>query len=139
MKKSYLLLIGFLLTSTAVFSQQIDVSGLYSSSTLNTFKDNWGFDVGYNHFINNNRLGVSFRYYAYNTEYDDIYTSDADGVSKEITEHDPQNRRIAINLIYSYSLIKNEKSNLYLGCNVGLNYFKLQEKVNQTANGFMSE
>ena len=32
-----------------------------------------------------------------------------------------------------------EKSNLYLGCNVGLNYFKLQEKVNQTANGFMSE
>ena len=139
MRNSYLLLIGFLLTSTAVFSQQIDVSGLYSSSTLNTFKDNWGFDVGYNHFINNNRLGVSFRYYAYNTEYDDIFMSNADGVSKDITEHDPQNRRIAINLIYSYSLIKNEKSNLYLGCNVGLNYFKLQEKVNQTANGFMSE
>lgn len=122
MKARYLIIFTLFFTN-AIQGQQIDISGLYSSSTVKQLKNNWGYDLKYNHFINKNRIGLSFKHYFYNTEYDNIRTSLVDGVTKYIEEQEPQNRRIAINLIYSYILVENEKSNLYIGCNAGINYF----------------
>ncbi len=45
---------------------------------------------------------------------------------------------MAINLIYSYSLIENENSSLYLGYSLGLNYYKLKGSYTRTANGDLS-
>lgn len=124
--------------TTTVCSQQIDISGLYSSSTTKEFKNNWGYDIGYNHFYRNNRFGISFRQYFYNTEYDDIYSSTEDGISKYIKEYDPQNKRISVNFIYSYGVIENEKSNLFIGVSAGLNYYKLNGSYTRIENGSIS-
>lgn len=129
---------GLLMITIKVSSQQIDISGLYSSSTTQEFKNCWGYDLGYNHLINKNRFGISFRQYFYNTVYDDIHISTADGVSKFIEEYYPKNRRIAINLIYSYKLIENEKSNLYFGGNADFNYYRLQGEKQRIENGYIS-
>jgi len=99
MKTKYFITIFTLFLLNVSQGQQIDVSGLYSSSTIKQLKNNWGYDLKYNHFINKNRIGLSFKYYFYNTEYDNIRTSLVDGVTKYIEEQEPQNRRIAINPI----------------------------------------
>jgi hypothetical protein len=139
MKYKMLILLGLLFVTTLSWSQQIDVSGLYSSSTAKAYKNNWGFDFGYYYFVRNNRLGISFRQIYFNTEYDDIYTSsNDDGVSKYIKEYAPKHKRSTINLDYSYKLIENEKSNVYLGCSAGLNYFKLKGEYNRIENGNIS-
>jgi len=138
MKNTLLIIIGLLLITIKVSGQQIDISGLYSSSTTKEFKNSWGYDLGYNQFINKNRFGISFRQYFYNNDYDDIYPSTEDGVSKYIKEYNPHNRRIAINLTYSYCLIENEKSNLFLGVSIGLNYFKLNGSYTRIENGNIS-
>ncbi len=67
-----------------IWGQQVDVSGLYAGSTTKDFKNNWGYDLGYNHFIGDGRIGISFRQYFFNSEYDDIYTSSEDGISMYI-------------------------------------------------------
>ncbi len=135
MKNRILIIIGLLLITMSVSSQQIAIYGLYSSSTTKEFNHNWGYDLGYNHFINKNRLGISFRQYFYNTAYDDIYPSTEDGISTYIEAYDPQNRRVAINLMYSYSVIENEQSNLWLGGSVGLNYYSLNGSYTRIENG----
>ena len=138
MNKRVHLLLGLLLMTTMIWGQQIDVSGLYAGSTTKMFKNNWGYDLGYNHFIGNSRIGISFRQYFFNSMYDDIYTSSDDGVSIYIEEHDAKNKRMAINLIYSYRLIENENSSLYLGCSAGLNYYQLKGSYTRIANGDLS-
>ncbi|HOD89417.1 MAG: hypothetical protein QM212_04950 [Bacteroidota bacterium] len=138
MKKQCLIAIFTLFLINIVQGQQIDVSALYSSSSAKQFKNNWAYDLKYNHFIKKNRIGLSFRHYFYNTKYDDIYLSTEDGVSKYIEIYEPQNRRIALNLIYSYTLVENEKSNLYIGCNIGINYFHLQGEKTRIENGFIN-
>src|SRR5690606_35867797 len=137
MKNQYLFIIFLLFIVNNIQGQQIDISGLYSSSTAKQLKNNWGYGLRYNHFIKNNKIGLSFKHYFYNTEYDDIRSSTEDGISKYIEEYKPQNSRITVNLIYSYILVDNEKSNLYLGYNVGLNYYHFKGEKTRIENGFV--
>jgi hypothetical protein len=51
MKKQCLIAIFTLFLINIVQGQQIDVSALYSSSSAKQFKNNWAYDLKYNHFI----------------------------------------------------------------------------------------
>lgn len=137
MKSSLFFICFFLLLK--IYPQQIDFSATFSSSTSKELKNNWGCSLGYNYFLNKNRVGVALQYSSFRTKYDDIYTSTTDGVSKYIEEYEPQNRRIAADLIYSYALVRNEKSNLYFGCNASVNYYHLKGKITRIENGFIQE
>ena len=137
--KLFASILFLLFVSYSVFGQEFELNGFYSSSTIKEYKNNWGYGLGYNHFLKKNRFGISYSSYSYNTKYDDIHSSTVDGISKYILEYTPNNSRIAINLIYSNKLIDNEKSNLYLGCFVGLNYYKLHGEYSRIANGLINE
>lgn len=138
MKYNLQLMIILLFAATSSWGQQLEVSGLFSSSTAKEYQNCLGYELGYNHFFKKNRFGVSFRQSFYNTEYDDIRVSTSDGVSMYIQEYAPQNRRIALNLTYSNQFISNEKSNLYIGGSLGLNYFQLKGNYSRIANGNLS-
>lgn len=106
--------------------QEVDINGLYSSSSTKEFKNSIGIGLGYNYFVNHNRIGIALSYLNYNTAYDDIYTSTTDGTSIIVKEINPNNNRMSINLNYAYRIIDNSNSIIWLGCTAGLNYFNMQ-------------
>jgi len=100
------------------------------------FKNNFGYTLGYNKIIKTkNKLGISFSQYSYGTTYDDIRNPEYDPSSLNITETDPKNKRYAFKLNYTFGLVNNSKSKLYLGPEIGLNYFHKNESTERIANG----
>ncbi len=122
MKNTTFIIIGFLLITAEVAGQQIYIDGLYGRSSAKEFKNSWGYDLGYNYFSNKNRFGISFKQYFYYTNYDDFYFSRTYG-EWCFDKYEPQNMRMGVNLTYSYKLLENKNSNLFLGASAGLNYY----------------
>ncbi len=124
---------------STTFGQEIEIDGIYASSSSKKFKNSFGYGLRYNQYIKSkNRLSVSLSQYFYNTHYDDIYSSTIDGISKFIKEVKPNNQRIALKINYSFRLIDNPKSNFYLGPEISLNYFMICEQYDRIANGDIS-
>ena len=124
--------------SCSIFSQEIELNGKYSYGTTNEFNNNIGYGIGYFHHLNNNRLGISYSQDFCNTPYDNIYNSLEDGISKYIKEYEPNNTRLRVNLTYSYNLLMNPKSKLYIGCTLGINYYLLRGEYDRIENGLIS-
>ena len=125
--------------ASTTFGQEIEIDGIYASSSSKKIKNSFGYGLKYHQYIKSkNRLSVSLSQYFYNTPYDDIYGSTADGVSKFIKEIEPNNQRIALKISYSFRLIDNPKSNFYFGPEIGLNYFKISEQYDRIANEYIS-
>jgi len=132
-------IINIISFASTTFGQEIEIDGIYASSSSKKIKNSFGYGLKYHQYIKSkNRLSVSLSQYFYNTPYDDIYGSTADGVSKFIKEIEPNNQRIAIKISYSFRLIDNPKSNFYFGPEIGLNYFKISEQYDRIANGYIS-
>jgi hypothetical protein len=121
-----------------VTAQEIEINGLFVSSTTKQFKNSFGYGLGFNKTFNKNRFGVLCSYLCYKTYYDDIHSSTEDGVSKYIKEYEPNNSRFKIELNYSYRLIMNPKSNFYLGSCINLNYFNLKGEYERIENVYIS-
>ncbi|HCE56952.1 MAG TPA: hypothetical protein DER09_03910 [Prolixibacteraceae bacterium] len=119
-----------------LFGQNIEFTGIFASSSSKTFKNSFGYSLGYNKIIKTkNKLGVSFSHYSYGATYDNIYHPEYDPSSLSITETDANNKRFALKLNYAFRLVNNPKSKLYLGPEIGLNYFKIKESTERIANG----
>jgi len=118
------------------FGQEIEIDGIYASSSSKKMKNSFGYGLRYNQYIKSkNRLSLSFSQYFYNTPYDDIFSPD--GVSKTCKEIEPNNQRIALKVSYSFRLIDNPKSNFYFGPEIGLNYFKIREQYDVIASAYI--
>lgn len=130
----------FLISLTpSIFGQEIELKGIFASSSFKKYNTNIGYGFGYNQFIKSkNRIGISFTHQFSNIPYDDIYGSTEDGISTFIKEVEPDNQRIAIKINYAFRLIDNLKSRLYFGPEIGLNYFIVNEKFNRIANEYIS-
>lgn len=135
MKQKIQILLALLFISSICWSQQVEISGIYYSSSILEFNNGLGYSMGYNHFIKKSRLGISFRQYSFNKGYDKIYTSSSDGFSKYIEEYSPKHKRIGVYLDYSYKIVEHEKSNLYAGLSTGINYYILKGSYTSIANG----
>lgn len=107
-------------------SQEVILSGQYSSSSSIKFKTNIGFEIGYNQNIKRHNLGLFYSNQNNKSDYDYVNFSNIDGMTKYIRKYYPYNKRGTINLIYAYNLIKNKKSNLKIGLLLGLNYYHLK-------------
>ena len=141
MKQIFLTIVTIFLISLtdSIFGQEIELKGIYASSSSKKYNTNFGYGFGYNQYIKSkNRLGISLTQYFSNTPYDDIYGSTEDGISTYIKEVEPDNQRIAIKINYAFRLINNPKSRLYLGPEIGLNYFIVKEKYDRIANQYIS-
>ena len=135
MKKTLILFTIMFLTSS-LFGQDIEFTGIFASSSSKTFKNSFGYSLGYNKIIKTkNKLGISFSQYLYGATYDNIYHPEYDPSSLSITETDANNKRFALKLNYAFRLVNNPKSKLYLGPEIGLNYFKIKESTERIANG----
>jgi len=124
-----LLLITFLifLNQMTTFAQEITVSSTFHHSSYDKFQNNFGYEMGYNQFINSkNRIGFTFSHSFNNTDYNYTFTSDADGTDYYI-EVKPKNNKMIFSLNYAFNILSNEKSNFYIGPKLGLAYFKVNE------------
>jgi hypothetical protein len=132
MMKRAILSLLIICFSIALSGQEIEVKGIYAVSTGKNFQNTFGCGFGYNQFITpKNRLGVFIEYTLNKTYYEESYTSTAD-LSRYIREVEPDNHRIAFKLNYAFNLLKSPKSLLFLGPEIGLNYFILNEEYQQT-------
>lgn len=139
MRRILLLLVGIYFISS-INGQELEFNSTYATSSSKYYSSSGGFSIGYNQFIKaRNRLGISVSTAFNGKAYDDIYHSTSDGVSVYIEQIDPNNYRIAFRVNYAFRLINNAKSRLYLGPEIGLNYFILKEQIDRIPNGSISE
>jgi len=134
--KKIVLSIVFLFSIYATFGQEIEINGAYASSSSKKFLNNFECGIGYNQYIKSkSRIGISLLLYFSTTQYDDIYNSTVDGTSQYIEQIDPNNKRLAVHVNYAFNLINNPKSSLFLGPEIGLNYFWIIEQYDRIPNG----
>jgi hypothetical protein len=133
--KKILLLFSFVLLISSLYGQEIEISGIIANSGAKKFKNSFGYTLGYNQIGIKNKFGISFSQYSYVTTYDDIHNPMYAPSSLSITETDPNNKRYALKLNYAFGLVNYSKSKLYLGPEIGLNYFRIKEQTERIANG----
>ncbi len=138
MKK--LILAIFILVSVLDLSgQEIEFFGHYSGSNYNKYQNNIGYGLGYYHLTkSSNKLGFIFQHSFFNKEYSEIYPSSEDGISKYIKDIDPKNQRVVFKMNYAFNLVTNPKSNFFIGPEVGINYFFINEQVTRYENALIS-
>ena len=129
MKKLILLLI-ILSFIFRLSGQEIELFGLYSGSNYNKYQNNIGYGLGYYHITkSNNKLGFVFQHSFYNNSYSEIYPSSEDGISTYIMDIDAKNQRIAFKMNYVFKVVSYPKSSLFIGPEIGINYFFINEQV----------
>ncbi len=128
MKKLFLLITTLILLNQMILiAQEITVSSTFSHSSYDKFQNNFGYEIGYNQFINSkNRLGFTFLQSFNNTDYNYIFMSDADGIVY-YREVKPENQRTIISINYGFNILNKKKSNFYIGPELGLSYYKINE------------
>lgn len=128
MKKIFLLIAYIIfLNQMTTNAQEIAVSSIFSHSSYEKFQNNFGYEIGYNQYINsNNRLGFAFSHCFNNTDYNYIFVSDADGIDY-YREVKPINQKMTFSINYGFNILNKNKSNFYLGSKISLNYFKINE------------
>ncbi len=119
--------------------QEIEFFGHYSGSNYNKYQNNIGYGLGYYHLTkSSNKLGFIFQHSFYNKGYSEIYPSSEDGISTYIKDIDPKNQRIVFKMNYAFNVVKHPKSNLFIGPEIGLNYFLIDEQVTRYENELIS-
>lgn len=142
MKQVFLiiLIVSIISPISSIYGQEVELNGIYASSSSKKYNANIGYGVGYyQHIKFKNRLGISLIHYFSNVPYDDIYRSTEDGISTYIKEVEPENQRIAVKMNFAFRLIDNAKSRLYFGPEIGLNYFIIEEQYERFANEYISD
>ena len=118
--------------SAFVWGQEIELTGTYAASTSIKFQHNFGGGVGYNQFITHrSRLGFFIGYLINSTPYHQSSASTTD-LSTVVRDARPHNQWVTLKISYSFNLLKSSRSLLFLGAEVGLNYFIIDEKGEQT-------
>ncbi len=134
MKKT-ILLIAILGSITQLPGQEIELLTTYSGSNYNKFPNNIGYGFGYNHFIKSkNKFGFIVQHSFCNSNYSEIFGSLEDGISTYIMKVEPKNQRITIKVNYAFKVVSNPKSSLFIGPEIGINYFLISEQVHRLEN-----
>jgi hypothetical protein len=135
MKKAILILLIVNL-SIVLSGQEIEVKGIYAFSSLTGFRNSFGCGVGYYGFVKpKSRMGF-FLEYLYNCfPYKETNTSLAD-LSKNIDNVRPSNSKIAFKFNCSFRILNKSKSGLFIGPELGLILFIIDEKIDRTTTSF---
>ena len=133
--KRLIIIITILSSITQLSGQEIGFYTTYSGSSYNKYQNNIGLGIEYNHFIKSkNRFGIAVQYSFCKLDYSDIYGSTIDGISTFIKQIEPNNQRLSIKTNYAFKIINNPKSSLFLGPEIGINYFFINEQVRRLEN-----
>jgi hypothetical protein len=119
--------------------QEIELFGHYSGSTFNKYQNNFGYGLGYYYITkSSNKLGFIFQHSFFNKEYSNIFPSTEDGISTYIMDIVPKNQRMAFKINYAFNVVKNSTSSLFIGPEIGINYFFVNEQVARYENENLS-
>jgi len=130
--KSAIFILVFVSCSVFLSGQEIEFNGAYNIGSSIKFRNNFGCGIGYNVFPTPKiRLGFFLDYSLNNLHYLYSYTSLAD-LSKTMEDVQPYNQQIALKITCSFNLLKSTKSQLYLGAEIRLSYFFINERGEQT-------
>jgi len=117
--------------SSALFGQEIAIHGSYSLSSIDKYKHNFGFGVGYNHYINSkNRFGILVNYSISPIYYTRSFISNSD-LSSCSQNIEPRNKKIDIKINYVFRVFNKLKSSLYIGPEFGLSYLLINQDIEQ--------
>jgi hypothetical protein len=112
-------------------AQEIAVSSTFSHSSYNKFKNNFGYEIGYNQFIKlKSRLGFTFSQSFNNAEYNYIFNSPGDGIDY-YRDVKPKNQKITISINYGFNILNKQQTKFYIGPKFGLNYFHIRENIDE--------
>ena len=133
--KRIIIIIAIVSSIAQLSGQETQFYTTYSGSSYNKYQNNIGYGIGYNHFIKSkNKLGLIIQHSFCNSNYSDIYGSTIDGISTFIKKVDPKNQRLVIKTNFAFKTISNPKSSLYIGPEIGINYFSINEQVHRLEN-----
>ena len=136
--KKLIVIITILSSITQLSGQEVGFYTTFSGSNYNKFQSNIGFGIEYNHFIKSkNKFGIAIQYSSCKLDYSDIYGSSTDGVSTFIKQIEPNNSRLSIKTNYAFKIINNPKSSLFLGPEIGINYFFINENVRRLESEYI--
>ncbi len=138
--KTPLIIIAILIFITQLPAQEIGFYTTYSGSSYNKYQSNIGLGIEYNHFIKSkSRIGVAVQYSYCTLNYSDIFGSSSDGISTYIKQVEPNNQRFALRLNYAFKVVNHPKSSLFIGPEIGLNYFFINEQVHRLEDENLTE
>ena len=137
--KKIIILIAILCSVIQLSGQEISFFTTYSGSDYNKFQSNYGYGFGYNHYIkSNNKLGFTFHHSFCNSNYSEIYGSLIDGISTYIKKVEPVNQRVSFKVNYAFKIVNYLKSSLYIGPEIGINYYFINEQIHRLENENLS-
>ncbi len=138
--KQMILLIFTLGMTGYIHAQSIEIKGFYAYTNSNKFTPAMGYGIGYTHKTKvKQRLGLSLSYFISKPSYHQEYKSLEDGISYYIQNVEAYNQRFAIKIHYAFGLLKSNTLQLYIAPQIGLNYYIMEENIDQEANGSIWE
>ncbi len=136
--------IAFILVIISSFAQlraqEFGIFTTYGGSSYNKYEVNTGIGLEYTQLSGQrSRWGVSAAYSHCTRDYNEIFGSTIDGVSTFIHQVSPNNQQLAFKLNYAFRVLNHPKSGLFLGPEIGIHYFFVDEQVHRLANENLEE
>lgn len=129
-----LLIILFALCFNSITGQSFEISGLFTTSELNDFKNTFGYDLGYN-FKNNKRKQISIHlsHCIKNASYDETKI-DKESNGPQYPEYyfykiNSQNQRLGLFCNFEYNLFDNDFSAFGIGSSLSYYFFTFDKKT----------
>lgn len=125
-------LLPLLLFLTSTYAQEISLSSVGSITNREQFSESYGYQIGYSQLIyNKHKLGfkVNHLFSQFSGKYPNYFSSN-DGKTY-YREEASNNQRIFITVDYLFRLFSNKKSSLFIGPEVGLNYYSYKKDIYQ--------
>jgi hypothetical protein len=132
-----LLTILFVISFSSLTGQSFELSGLFTTTEINDFKNAFGYDLGYSlKNINQNRISFNFSHSIKNAYYDDIKV-DKGSNGPQFPEYyfyqiNSKNQRFGLHFNFCHYLIENDKSRLGIGSRLSYYFFVYNRKTELT-------
>jgi hypothetical protein len=132
-----LLTILFVISFSSLTGQSFELSGLFTTTEINDFKNAFGYDLGYSlKNINQNRISFNFSHSIKNAYYDDIKV-DKGSNGPQFPEYyfyqiNSKNQRFGLHFNFCHYLIENDNSNLGIGSRLSYYFFVYNRKTELT-------
>jgi len=132
--KNKLILSILLILSTQISSQELSIAPGYSIGSYDHFRSAINYRIGYHILIKEKgRVGFSFSQAYNNQPFAYTFMSDADGKDYHRTMV-PKNHWLEFSINYTWNVLHSTNSHLFIGPELALNFYKINETGTQTIN-----
>lgn len=132
-----LLTILFAISYFSLTGQSFELSGLFTTTEINDFKNTYGYNLGYSlENVNQNRISCHFTHCIKDASYDDIRVDESIN-GPQFPEYyfyqiNSDNQRFGFHFNFCHYLIENDNSNLGIGTGLSYYFFSYDRKTELT-------